>query len=193
MSASLGPRFHQALAFASLLHQEQRRKGPRPAPYVGHLLGVCAIVLENGGTEDEAIAALLHDAVEDQGGERTAQRIREAFGDEVARIVVACSDATTVPKPPWRARKEGFHAHLCTQDAAVMLVSAADKLDNARATRRDLARDGEAFWATFNASKADSLWNYRAVVEIYRGCADERVARVASELSAIVEGFEQRS
>ena len=185
-----GPRFHQALSFASLLHHEQRRKGGNGSPYVGHLLGTCAIVLENGGSEDEAIAALLHDAVEDQGGMETAARIRTAFGDEVTRIVLACSDATTVPKPPWRARKANYHAHLNAADASVLLVSAADKLDNVRSIRRALDREGEGYWDVFTAPKRDSIWNYRTLVDIYRARGDERVRRLVPELGAIVDGFE---
>jgi (p)ppGpp synthase/HD superfamily hydrolase len=186
----LGARFHEALAFASLLHQEQRRKGPEPIPYVVHLLGVCAIVLENRGTEDEAIAALLHDAVEDQGGLETAERIRAAFGDDVARIVLACSDATSVPKPPWHERKKGYHARLRTADGSTMLVSAADKLDNLRSIQRAVARQGEGYWSVFNASKSDSLWNYRTLAEIYLTSDDARVLNVAHQVDALVEQFE---
>ena len=186
----LGARFHQALAFASLLHQEQRRKGAEPVPYVVHLLGVCAIVLENGGSEDEAIAALLHDAVEDQGGLKTAERIRAAFGDNVARIVLACSDATSVPKPPWQERKQGYHARLRTADVSTQLVSAADKLDNLRSIQRAVAREGDGYWEIFNASKSDSLWNYRTLAQIYLASHDARVLNVARQVDALVGQFE---
>src|SRR6266480_4106714 len=107
----IGDRFERALVYATRLHREQRRKGSG-TPYAAHLLGVASLVLEDGGAEDEAIAALLHDAVEDQGGQRTLRRIRQLFGERVARIVAACSDTDVTPKPPWRERKDAYIAHL---------------------------------------------------------------------------------
>src|SRR5947209_2209991 len=125
-------RFEDALVFATQLHAGQRRKGSA-TPYVAHLLAVAAIVLENEGNEDEAIAALLHDAIEDQGGAPTREMIRERFGNRVVEIVDGCTDAEVIPKPPWRARKEAYIAHLRGATPSVRLVSAADKLHNARA------------------------------------------------------------
>ena len=139
-----GQRFIAAVEEASRYHAGQLRKGTE-VPYLAHLLSVAALVLEDGGSEDEAIAALLHDAVEDAGGRRTLEAIRERFGDEVAMIVMACSDTDATPKPPWRARKESYLAHLAdeTTPASVLRVSLADKLHNARAILSDYRILGE--------------------------------------------------
>ena len=107
----LSHRFKDALDYATDLHATQVRKGSG-VPYIGHLLAVASIVLDYGGTEDEAIAALLHDAVEDQGGDATRQEIIRRFGPEIAAIVDGCTDAETIPKPPWRKRKEDYIVHL---------------------------------------------------------------------------------
>src|SRR5271165_6037687 len=122
----LSIRFEEALVFATRLHAGQKRKGG-DIPYISHLLTVAAIVLEAGGNEDEAIAALLHDAIEDQGGDITRQEIRQRFGESVVTIVNDCSDTDTVPKPPWRARKEAYIAHMHTVSPSALLVSTADK------------------------------------------------------------------
>jgi (p)ppGpp synthase/HD superfamily hydrolase len=160
----LGERFENALGFAARLHRHQARKGSG-IPYVGHLLGVCSLVIEDGGTEDEAIAALLHDAVEDQGGELMLAEIQERFGVEVAAIVEACSDTTKIPKPPWRARKEGYLEHLDSAPVPVLRVSLADKLYNARAILQDLQAMGDVIWKRFNrdAGRDGQLWYSRAL------------------------------
>jgi len=165
---ALGERFEDALSWAARLHRDQRRKGDSGTPYVSHLLSVTALVLEHGGGEDEAIAALLHDAVEDQGGAPTLERIRQRFGDEVARIVMECSDPDADPKPPWRARKEAYVAGLATTSVAAHLVSACDKLHNARNTAEDLESQGDRAWAMFNAGPDDQRWWYRALYEGFR-------------------------
>jgi GTP pyrophosphokinase len=144
------------MVYAACLHAGQTRKRT-DRPYIGHLLGVTALVLENGGDEDEAIAALLHDAVEDQGGVITLEAIRRKFGDRVARIVEGCTDSFTTPKPPWRQRKEDYLARLRTALPDVRLVSAADKLNNAREILRDYRTEGEAVWARFNGGKDGTL------------------------------------
>src|SRR5262249_24581808 len=131
----LGERFEEALRFAAATHRSQVRKGSG-IPYVGHLLGVCSLVIEDGGDEDEASAALLQDADEDQGGERMLDEIRRRFGDVVAAIVAACSDTFESPKPPWKARKQSYLEHLDNQSESVLRVSLADKLFNARAILR---------------------------------------------------------
>ncbi|MBA2344583.1 MAG: HD domain-containing protein, partial [Rubrobacter sp.] len=131
-----GHKFEQALTYASIVHAAQRRKGTE-TPYITHLLAVAAIVGENGGTENEIIAALLHDAPEDQGGKERLADIRTRFGDEVADIVEACSDTFEIPKPPWRGRKEAYIAHIREASASARLVSAADKLHNARSILSD--------------------------------------------------------
>jgi (p)ppGpp synthase/HD superfamily hydrolase len=164
---SLSLRFDRALVLASDLHRHQVRKGTT-IPYVSHLLGVASIVLEHGGSEDQAIAALLHDAVEDQGGASTLDRIRQEFGSRVAEIVDACTDTDESPKPPWRARKEKYLAHLDQVSDDGLLVSMADKLHNVQAILRDYRAEGESVWSRFNAGRADILWYYRALVEEFR-------------------------
>src|SRR3712207_460221 len=131
-----GEKFEEALTYAARLHRTQMRKGTN-VPYVTHLLAVAAIVGENGGTEDEVIAALLHDAVEDQGGAATREEIRKRFGDTVATIVDGTSDTDVIPKPPWQERKRNYVAHVSGASKSVRLVSAADKLHNARSILRD--------------------------------------------------------
>jgi (p)ppGpp synthase/HD superfamily hydrolase len=160
----LSLRFREALACAAELHAGQERKGSG-VPYLAHLLAVASIVLDYQGSEDEAIAALLHDAVEDQGGAATLREIRRRFGDTVADIVAGCSDADSIPKPPWRQRKEAYLAHLPRASASVRLVSAADKLHNARALLMDYRQVGEAVWQRFNGGREGTLWYYGALVE----------------------------
>jgi GTP pyrophosphokinase len=163
----LSDRFERALVYATRLHAKQMRKGSR-VPYVSHLLAVAGLVLEHGGSEDQAIAALLHDAVEDQGGQKTLAVIRRRFGPAVADIVLACSDTDVVPKPPWRPRKEAYLAHLRRSSAAVRLVSAADKVHNARSTVSDLRLHGARVWRRFHAGPDEQLWYYRSLVTIFR-------------------------
>lgn len=151
-SSLLGPRFREALTYASELHECQPRKGTE-IPYLAHLLSVAALVLEDGGDEDEAIAALLHDAVEDQGGKPTLDAIRSRFGERVAHIVEACSDTDTWPKPPWRERKERYIEYLEAACPGVLRVSLADKLHNARAIVLDYRQMGDPLWSKFNAPR----------------------------------------
>jgi GTP pyrophosphokinase len=166
-STRLGKRFSDGLVYAAELHQHQVRKGSA-IPYVGHLLSVAALVIEDGGDEDEAIAALLHDAVEDQGGRPTLEAIRLRFGERVASIVEGCSDAETLPKPPWHERKQRYILHLDDADASVLRVALADKLHNARAVLLDYRVIGDELWSRFNASREDTLWYYHAVLEVLR-------------------------
>src|SRR5919202_957739 len=149
---ALTRRFEEALTFAARLHSAQVRKGTT-VPYVSHLLAVAAVALEHGADEDEAIAALLHDAVEDQGGAATREEIRRRFGDRVAEIVDGCTDAETTPKPPWRERKERYVSHIASAPPSVRLVSAADKLHNARSILADLRTCGEGVWDRFRGGK----------------------------------------
>lgn len=160
----LGSRFLEAVDLTVRLHSTQVRKGTR-LPYLSHLLGVCGLVLGAGGGEDQAIAALLHDAVEDQGGLPTLERIRASFGDAVAQIVSDCSDSEQVPKPPWRARKQAYLDHLHDASSAALMVVAADKLDNLRAILRDYRQLGDSLWARFDPA-ADQVWYYGSVLEI---------------------------
>jgi (p)ppGpp synthase/HD superfamily hydrolase len=185
VGAHLGPRFVEAFAFAARLHQEQRRKGA-DIPYLSHLMSVAALVLEDGGDEDEAIAGLLHDAVEDQGGRPTLEEIRARFGDRVARIVEGCTDSEVVPKPPWRERKERYLEHLRHAEADVRRVSSADKLHNARSILTDYRRRGDEVFDRFTAGKDETLWYYRSLVAAFGetggGRLADELARVVAEL-----------
>jgi GTP pyrophosphokinase len=182
----LSDRLAAALELAVELHRDQARKGTR-IPYVAHLLGVAAIVLAHGGDEDEAIAALLHDAVEDQGGAPTLATIEARFGQDVAEIVAACSDTDVVPKPPWRRRKEDYLHHLPSASDSARLVSAADKLDNARAILSDYRRHGEALWLRFQGGREGTLWYYRALADTFLAVGP---ATLAAELDRVVQELE---
>lgn len=186
----LTARFTDALSFAAALHAAQTRKGGA-VPYLAHLLAVAGIVLEHGGDEDEAIAALLHDAVEDQGGQATAAVIRERFGERVVQIVLGCTDADCIPKPPWRARKEQYVAHLATASASEQLISAADKLHNARSVLEDYRQLGEALWPRFTGQREGTLWYYRAVADAlavspHRALVEE-LDRTVKQLEVLAE------
>ena len=196
----LTQRFTDALAYATEVHAGQWRKGTS-VPYVAHVLGVCALVLEDGGGEDEAIAALLHDAVEDGGGRPRLEDIRRRFGDRVAGIVWACSDTDETPKPPWKERKARYIAHVREAGPDARRVSCADKLHNARSILRDYRALGERLWDRFNASAEDNLWYYRALVEAFRqpdrsSLVDE-LERVVGELEAerrkVLDGARDRT
>ena len=184
----LSERFGAALEYASRLHAAQTRKGTS-VPYVAHLLAVASLVLENGGDEDEAIAALLHDAVEDQGGAPTATAIRERFGDRVTEIVLGCTDADVIPKPPWRPRKEAHLERLRKAPRSVLLVAAADKLHNARTILGEYRCRGEEIWTRFNGGREGTLWYYRATLQLLRDHSEvplvEELARVVGELEAL--------
>jgi (p)ppGpp synthase/HD superfamily hydrolase len=182
-----GEKLEHALLYASRLHRNQVRKGTS-TPYITHLLAVASIVGENGGTEDEVVAALLHDAPEDQGGEATLRDIRLRFGDEVAEIVDGCTDTYQDPKPPWRERKERYLAHLANAPDSVRLVSSADKLHNARSVLSDYRLVGEDLWTRFNGKKVGTLWYYRAIVD---ALPDENP--IIEELDRVVTELEARS
>jgi (p)ppGpp synthase/HD superfamily hydrolase len=160
-------RMSEAMAAAAQIHATQVRKGTA-IPYLSHLLGTCSIALEYGADEDEAIAALLHDAIEDGEPTEAARATVWSFGPEVGRIVEGCTDADTHPKPPWRRRKEEYLASLATKDHSTLLVSASDKLHNARSIVRDLRGIGDQVWGRFGASKEETLWYYRSLVTAYR-------------------------
>jgi len=158
-------RLSQAAAYAMSIHADQQRKGAN-TPYIAHLLAVASLVLEHGGDEDQAIAGLLHDAIEDCGAGQEAA-ITERFGLRVARIVRACTDADTLPKPPWRTRKEAYLRHLETAAADALLVSCCDKLHNARAIVTDLRTHGETVFERFKAGKSGTLWYYGALADAF--------------------------
>lgn len=164
---ALTGRFVAAVEFAVAAHAGQARKGTT-VPYVAHLLAVASLVLEHGGDEDTVIAALLHDAAEDQGGRPMLERIRARFGVRVADVVEACSDSFEQPKPAWRIRKERYLAQLAVADPATCLVSAADKLHNARTIREAVRTDGPAAWVRFSAPPDELGWYYRSVASTLR-------------------------
>ena len=164
----LTPRYAEAVQYASELHANQTRKSTNIA-YISHLLGVSSLVLEAGGDEDMAIAALLHDGPEDQGGQATLDEIKIRFGDRVANIVEGCSDSLVEDpdnKAPWRQRKEEYLAHLKDADEDTLTVSLADKLHNARAIATDLVITGPSTWDRFNASAEEILWYYESIADI---------------------------
>jgi GTP pyrophosphokinase len=182
----LTERFIDANSYATRLHAGQTRKGS-DTPYIAHLLAVTALVLEHGGTEEEAIAALLHDAVEDQGGRPTLEAIRTRFGDEVATIVAGCTDTDEIHKPSWRPRKERYIAHLRAAPYSVRLVSAADKLHNARSVLADYREFGEPLWSRFTGNRDGTLWFYPAVTQALR----DALQPGETELGALVHELER--
>ena len=161
------PRLHAALDYAAEVHNGQKRKGTT-IPYLAHPLGVCSLVLEYGGDEDQAIAGLLHDVIED-GGEQHGAVIRSKFGDRVAGIVEACTDGVPDPngdKAPWRMRKEGHIHHLREAPLDAELVAACDKLYNARAIAGDVRAGGREVFNRFKASREDTLWYYQSIFDV---------------------------
>jgi (p)ppGpp synthase/HD superfamily hydrolase len=186
MSALLFHRFEDALAFTARLHATQIRKGTE-IPYIAHLLAVSSLVITHGGDEDEAIAGLLHDAVEDQGGKPILEMIRARFGERVAAIVDGCTDTDVQPKPPWKDRKERYLHHLKEASSSVKLVAAADKLDNVRAIVVDHRDLGDSIWGRFNAGKADQQWFYRGCVTALEGGPQALIR----ELETVVQQLER--
>jgi (p)ppGpp synthase/HD superfamily hydrolase len=195
MHPPLGERFDRALAWASELHRDQARKGSG-VPYVSHLLAVAAIAIEHGASEDEAIAALLHDSIEDQGAafggaDELRRAIEERFGKRVLAIVEGCTDTDVVPKPPWKERKVAYLEHLAKADRSVLLVSCADKLHNVRATIADLAaaENKDEYWNRFNGGRDGSLGYYRSLAKLFLermpGSLSEDLARAVLELTSV--------
>jgi (p)ppGpp synthase/HD superfamily hydrolase len=187
---ALTEKFDRALLYTSAVHGGHKRKGT-DIPYIAHLLAVAATVLEYDGSEDMAIAALLHDAVEDQGGLPRLDDIRSRFGDRVADIVFACTDSaeTGRPKAEWRIRKERYIAHLDDVDKEALLVSLADKVHNARSILRDSRREGigALVWDRFNRPKPDTCWYYSALAEAFQrrlpGQLSDELAHLARALA----------
>jgi len=182
-------RFHEALLYATRAHALQFRKGTN-IPYVSHLYTVASLVMECGGDEDEVIAALLHDAVEDQGGIKRLNEIQQKFGNRVADIVCGCSEMYTKPKPPWRERKERYIAHIKNPETSgsVVLVSCADKLHNARAILSDYREEGEKVWERFNASSEEILWFNRTLANVF---LERTEIPLAKELDRVVLDIER--
>ena len=185
---ALGTRFEQAFVLANRKHARQTRK-KTDIPYISHLLGVASLVLEAGGDEDLAIAAVLHDVVEDCGGAPMLREIRSRFGRRVARVVAGCTDTDVMPKPPWRKRKEDYLKHLRKADADTRLVSAADKLHNVRSILVDYRELGESVFERFQGKRDGTLWYYRALTKEFARKKPNRITRelkqVVTELEAI--------
>ncbi len=205
LSRPLSERFNEALVYAHNLHREQPRKG-KDIPYIGHLLGVASLVLENHGDEDMAIAALLHDAVEDQGGAPRLEEIRRKFGPRVARIVDGCTDSYEVDpekKASWCERKQKYIAHVEHEaDPDVRLVSIADKVHNSRAVLADHYEIGDEVFTRFSKGKQGPLWYYRALLEAFRAAeardahSDEAAhgrRRLMDKLERAVSELERRA
>ena len=186
-SPRLTPKFVEAMAYAAEKHATQTRKAS-DIPYLGHLLSVAGYVIEADGTETEAIAALLHDAPEDQGGEATLAEIREKFGAEVATIVEECSDTFVTPKPAWRQRKESYIRDLPEASGGAILVSLADKLHNAHAILRDFRAHGDELWRRFSVTDPQQhLWYYRSLLEVYAQRVDNWMV---DELREVIDALE---
>jgi GTP pyrophosphokinase len=186
---ALTTRYDAALLLASELHRAQRRKGSG-APYLSHLLCVSALVLEYGGDEDEAIAALLHDAVEDQGGAPTLERIAAEFGPRVAAIVAGCTEEQYQERGlRWRERKDNFIASLADADPSVRLIVAADKLHNASSYLRDYALQGPAVWTRFKDGHAGVSWFLRAVADALAAAGGMPILRELDEAISRIEAL----
>jgi (p)ppGpp synthase/HD superfamily hydrolase len=189
-SVVLGDRFIAGVREAVRLHAHQPRKG-KDIPYISHLLAVAGLVLEHGGDEDQAIAALLHDGPEDQGGEATLAIIRERFGERVGAIVAACSDTFETPKPPWRERKEAYIAHLAEKGPDVWPVTLADKVHNARTIVADLRELGPASLDRFNGGRDGTVWYYGTLAAeltvLAPGPLSNELLTLAAEMRALAE------
>lgn len=187
-SIQLTQRFEQAFIYANHLHAKQVRK-MSGVPYMAHLFSVAALVLEDGGSEDEAIAALLHDAIEDQGGLPTRTAIYEQFGDRVGAIVDGCTEWRTLPKPPWKERKLQYLNNLQQASPEVLRVSLADKLHNLRSLLVDWHWHGDRVWDEFNSSPEEQLWFYQSLVQVYSQSIE---SRMLDELWQLVTKLQQR-
>jgi len=188
-AVKLGSRFRRAFLFAADKHSGQTRKAST-IPYIAHLMGVASLVLEFGGDEDMAIAALLHDVVEDCGGTPMLKEVQRRFGPRVAKIVNVCTDSYTDPKPPWRERKETYLRHLKKADAETRVVSAADKLNNVRSILSDYGAVGESIWTRFNGGREGTLWYYRCLLEEF---LRHKSNRLMGELELAVRKLEARA
>ena len=184
---ALSKRFDDALVYTHELHRDQMRKG-NGSPYIGHLLGVASIVLDDGASEDEAIAALLHDAAEDHGGRERLKDIEARFGPAVARIVEDCTDSWESPKAPWLERKQRYVEHARALSPSSLRVAAADKVHNAYAILRDLRNSGDRVWDRFNAPADDVVAYYESLVRAFREAGG---GKLVDELDRIVRGIQR--
>lgn len=191
----LSPKFALALQFANEIHSTQVRKGAAAAPYISHLMTVCALVLESGGNETQAIAALLHDSAEDCGGRPMLDTVRVMFGDEVAEIVASCTDTFDTPKPEWRPRKQAYLASMAGKPVGVKLVACADKLHNISNTLRDIQSESVEAWrlrmaGTPNGVADKQCWYYLGCLEAlstgWRNPLLDEFARAVRQLCELV-------
>jgi (p)ppGpp synthase/HD superfamily hydrolase len=189
MTNQLTNRFTLALIQSQQWHSQQLRKGSN-ITYFSHLMSVAALVLEDGGSEDEAIAALLHDAIEDCGGEPIRQEILRLFGSSITNLVEGCTECSVTPKPPWQERKLKYLQQLQSAPPAVIRISLADKLHNARSIDRDLQQIGELVWEKFNGGKEGTAWYYQELIAIYR---DRTQSWMVEELFTLVQKFTAKS
>jgi (p)ppGpp synthase/HD superfamily hydrolase len=186
---ALSNRYHQALSYAYELHKDQYRKDGK-TPYLSHLIAVSALALQFGGTEDEAIAALLHDAVEDQGGIKTLEAIRLRFGDHVAHIVRSCSDHETKPKPPWQERKVEYLKHMAETDESSLLVTCCDKLNNANDCLRTYRKIGTGLWQLFSVPRESTRWYYGEIARVVRERRNE-FPRLTFLIDEVIQTIEE--
>jgi (p)ppGpp synthase/HD superfamily hydrolase len=187
----LTDRFLDAVALAEEVHGRQRRSGT-DVPYLAHLLVVTGLVLEDGGDEDEAVAAMLHDSVEQGGGQQMLNRVEQRFGPRVAAIVEACSDTVEEDHDErWIERKRRYLEHLPNiEDDGALRVSLADKLHNVRSLVREYREAGDALWGRFTEkTPQEQLWYYRRLLEFFRerrpGPLTEDLARAVDELETL--------
>lgn len=194
--AQLTPRLRAALEYAFLLYRDDARRGSN-TPVLAHLLGVCALVQGDGGDEDEAIAALLHDALEDKPERTSRDELGARFGERVLALVATATDTppewTGGEKPPWRERKEGYLRRARRAEPGLLRVTIADKVDNLRAMLAEYRRLGERLWERFNAGRDHQVWYYRSALEAYRAAGArgpllDELARLVRELEAAVSG-----
>jgi (p)ppGpp synthase/HD superfamily hydrolase len=186
----LSPRFEQALQYACIIHAGQIRKGAG-IPYISHLMAVTSIALEHGANEDEAIAALLHDAAEDAGGRKRVNDIRVRFGDTVADLVVSCTDTMMERKPEWRSRKEAYVASIYHKTPSELLITASDKLHNSQSILRDYRELGDEVWERFSSKKEGTLWYYRALANAFLAAPNNtRCKALVEEINRVVTTIE---
>ena len=178
-------KFKEALSYSYDLHRNQTRKGTL-IPYTSHLMTVSSLIMEHGGDQEQAIAGLLHDAVEDQGGQNTLNEIRKKFGDKVANIVSDCTDAWEEPKPPWKARKLDYLQSLPKKPKSSILVSLADKTHNAESILFDKIEIGDAIWDRFTPPYEETKWYYRSLSNIF---LDKIPGKLAERLVRAVNKF----
>jgi (p)ppGpp synthase/HD superfamily hydrolase len=183
----LSRQFEKALIYATRIHGGQLRKKTR-IPYIAHILGVTAIAMEYGANETEAIAALLHDAVEDCGGVKRLRDIERKFGKAVAKIVDGCTDTDQIPKPPRLERKKAYVTHVRHASIPTKLVSASDKLHNIRAILMDYRKEREKLWSRFNGGKQGTLWYYHALVNAFGG--NKRIKPLIAEIDRVLTELE---